>query len=215
MFRRRTVALAAALASIALSAPASALADCAGADLVPDAGSLGAAGQATLCLVNAERAAHGLPALGEESRLTNASAAFSRRMVAQQYFDHVAPDGSTLVQRLTAVGYIPDDVDWSVGENIAWGQSNLSTPRSIVAAWMASPGHRANILNGEYTYIGLGLATGSPVDAGWGATYTTDFGSVAPRSGDAADRGETTALTAPAARTQAASARATAARARA
>jgi uncharacterized protein YkwD len=188
MFRRRTIALAAALASLALAAPASALADCDGADLVPDAGSLGAAGQATLCLVNAERAANGLRALSEESRLTSASAAYSRRMVAQQFFDHVAPDGSTLVQRLTAVGYISDDVDWSAGENIAWGQGDLSTPRSIVAAWMASPGHRANILNGEYTQIGLGLAPGSPVDAGWGATYTTDFGSVSGASADAVDR---------------------------
>jgi len=188
MFRRRTVALAAALASLALAAPASALADCAGADLVPDAASLGAAGQATLCLVNAERAANGLRALSEESRLTSASTAFSRRMVAEQFFDHVAPDGSTLVQRLTAVHYISDDVDWSAGENIAWGQGELSTPRSIVAAWMASPGHRANILNGEYTQIGLGLAPGSPVDAGWGATYTTDFGSIAGTSADTVDR---------------------------
>ena len=189
MFRRRTIALAAALASLALAAPATALADCDGADLVPDAGSLGAAGQATLCLVNAERAANGLRALSEESRLTTASAAFSRRMVAEQFFDHVAPDGSTLVRRLTTIGYIADDVDWAAGENIAWGQGDLATPRSIVAAWMASPGHRANILNGEYTQIGLGLAPGSPVDAAWGATYTTDFGSISGASADTVDRG--------------------------
>jgi hypothetical protein len=111
-------------------------------------------------------------------------------MVAEQFFDHVAPDGSTLVQRLTDVGYISDDVDWSAGENIAWGQGNLSTPRSIVAAWMNSAGHRANILNGEYTQIGLGLAAGSPVDAGWGTTYTTDFGSVSGASTDAVSRSE-------------------------
>jgi uncharacterized protein YkwD len=202
MLRRRTIALAAALASLALAAPASALADCDGADLVPDAASLGAAGQATLCLVNAERAANGLRALSEESRLTGASAAFSRRMVAEQFFDHVAPDGSTLVQRLTAVHYIADDVDWSAGENIAWGQGELSTPRSIVAAWMASPGHRANILNGEYTQIGLGLGPGSPVDAGWGATYTTDFGSIAGTSADTVDR----AAPAPSSATKAAAA---------
>ena len=79
-------------------------------------------------------------------------------------------------------------MDWSAGENIAWGQGDLSTPRSIVAAWMASPGHRANILNGEYTQIGLGLAPGSPVDATWGATYTTDFGSVAGSSAGTVDR---------------------------
>jgi uncharacterized protein YkwD len=221
MLRRRTIALAAALASLALAAPASALADCGGADLVPDAGNLGAAGQTTLCLVNAERAANGLSALSEESRLTNASAAFSRRMVAEQFFDHVAPDGSTLVKRLTTVGYISDDVDWSAGENIAWGQGTLATPRSIVAAWMASPGHRANILNGEYTQIGLGLAVGSPVDAGWGATYTTDFGSVSGSSADTVSRGETpvpssaTKAQAASAKKRAAAKKAAAARARA
>jgi uncharacterized protein YkwD len=221
MLRRRTITLAAALASLALAAPASALADCGGADLVPDAATLGAAGQTTLCLVNAERAANGLRALSEESRLTQASAAFSRRMVAEQFFDHVAPDGSTLVQRLTDVGYISDDVDWSAGENIAWGQGNLSTPRSIVTAWMNSPGHRANILNGDYTQIGLGLATGSPVDAGWGATYTTDFGSISGASTDAVSRSEspvpsaaTKAVTASAKR-KAAAKKAAAARARA
>ena len=214
MLRRRTIALAAALASMALAAPASALADCGGADLVPDAGNLGAAGQATLCLVNAERAANGLSALSEESRLTSASAAFSRRMVAEQFFDHVAPDGSTLVQRLTAIGYISDDVDWSAAENIAWGQDGLATPRSIVAAWMASPGHRANILNGEYTQVGLGLATGSPVDPAWGATYTTDFGSVAGASADSVSRAATPAPSA-AARARAAAAKKAATKARA
>jgi uncharacterized protein YkwD len=211
MLRRRTIALAAALASMALAAPASALADCSGSDLVPDAGNLGAAGQATLCLVNAERAANGLRPVSEESRLSSASTAFSQRMVAEQFFDHVAPDGSTLVARLTAVGYISDDVDWSAGENIAWGQGDLATPRSIVAAWMASPGHRANILNGEYSQVGLGLAVGSPVDAGWGATYTTDFGSVSGDSTDAVSRAATPAPSA-AAQARAASAKTAAAK---
>lgn len=189
--RRRTPLLAAALACLALAAPASALADCGGSDLVPDAGNLGAAGQATLCLVNAERSARGLAAVSEDARLTAASAAYSGRMVAQQFFDHVGPDGSTLIGRLTAVGYIDDSTDWSVGENLAWGQGDLATPRSIVAAWMASPGHRANILNGDYTQIGLGLAVGSPTDASWGATYTTDFGTLGGSATDAVDRSST------------------------
>ncbi len=177
------------VASFALAAPASALADCAGGDAVPDAGNLTAVGQTTLCLLNAERAAHGLTGLSEDARLTGASSAYSARMVAEQFFDHVGPDGSTLIGRLTAVGYIDDSADWSAGENIAWGQGDLATPRSIVAAWMNSPGHRANILNGDYTQIGLGLAIGSPVDAVWGATYTTDFGDIAGGArGEVVDR---------------------------
>lgn len=211
MFRRRTTVLAAALASLALATPASALADCPGADVTPDPTSLVGAGQTTLCLLNVERAANGLGALSEESRLSVASVAFSRRMVAEQFFDHVAPDGSNLVQRLTTVGYISDDVDWAAGENIAWGQGDLSTPRSIVAAWMGSPGHRANILNGDYTQIGLGLASGSPVDRAWGTTYTTDFGSIAGASADTVDRSEANTPSA-AVRAQAASAKKAAAK---
>jgi hypothetical protein len=46
----------------------------------------------------------------------------------------------------------------------------------MVSAWMASSGHRTNLLSGNYTEIGLGLALGTPVDRTWGATYTTDFG---------------------------------------
>jgi hypothetical protein len=65
-----------------------------------------------------------------------------------------------------------------VGENIGWGQGALTTPRSIVDAWMASPGHRENLLSRDYTEVGLG-ALGTP-GAGAGATYTTDFGSEAP-----------------------------------
>ena len=205
--RRRTTLLAAALASLALAAPASALAACGGSDLVPDAGNVGTVGQATLCLINGERAAQGLSAVGENARLTAASAAFSGRMVAEQFFDHVGPDGSTLLTRLTAAGYIDDGADWAAGENIAWGQGSLATPRSIVAAWMASPGHRANILNGDYTQIGLGIAVGSPVDTSWGATYTTDFGS---SGGSAAGTVVDRSAPSSAARTHAATARGTA-----
>jgi len=177
--RRRAVTLLATVAALALSAPAGAqAADCPGADLVPAAGNLPQVGQATLCLLNNERAAQGLRPVAEAPRLTQPSQAYSARMVAENFFAHEAPDGSTLVDRLTAAGYIAPDGDWTVGENIAWGQAGLSTPRSIMAAWMASPGHRRNILTGEFTEIGLGVVTGTPGDTSWGATYTTDFGAV-------------------------------------
>ena len=179
MLSRRAVTTVAAAVAFALAAPAGAeAADCAGADLVPDASNLAPVGQATLCLLNAERAAQGLRPLAEAQGLTAPSRAYSARMVAEHFFAHDAPDGSTLVDRLTAVGYIAPDGDWTVGENIAWGQGPLSTPRSIVAAWMASPGHRKNVLTREYTEIGLGVVTGTPGDTSWGATYTTDFGAV-------------------------------------
>jgi uncharacterized protein YkwD len=178
--RRRAATLVAAVAALALAAPAGAqAADCgAAADFVPDASNLTQVGQATLCLLNNERAAQGLRPVAEAPGLTQPSRAYSARMVAESFFAHESPDGGTLVDRLTAVGYIAPDGDWTVGENIAWGQGHLSTPRNIVAAWMASPGHRKNVLTGEYTEIGLGVVTGTPGDTSWGATYTTDFGAV-------------------------------------
>ena len=97
-------------------------------------------------------------------------------MVAQGFFDHESPDGGTLVDRLTGAGYLGDEDAWVVGENIGWGQGTLATARSMVTAWMGSAGHRENLLSGDYTEVGLGLALGTPADQTWGATYTTDFG---------------------------------------
>jgi uncharacterized protein YkwD len=183
--RRRAIALLAA-AVAALAAPAGAHASaqdaaCPGADDVPTAATIAEASQATLCLLNDERAVAGLHPVAETPDLTQPSAAYSARMVAQDFFAHVAPDGSTLVDRLTAARYIAPDGDWTVGENIAWGQAQLATPRNIVIAWMNSPGHRHNILTGEFDEIGIGIALGTPGDPSWGATYTTDFGAVAGR----------------------------------
>ena len=68
------------------------------------------------------------------------------------------PTGQTLLMRIQASGFIPNaNVGYTLGENIAWGTLWLGTPRSIVKAWMESPGHRANILNGSYRYTGIGI----------------------------------------------------------
>src|SRR3954453_6118081 len=173
---RRAIAFLA-TAAAALAAPAGAHASaqdaaCPGADAVPTAAPMPPASQATLCLLNNGRAAAGLPPVAESQGLTQPSAAYSARMVAERFFAHVSPDGGTLVDRLTAARYIAADGDWTVGENLAWGQGDLATPRNIAVAWMNSPGHRHNILTGEFTEIGLGIALGTPTDPSWGATYT-------------------------------------------
>lgn len=183
LLRRRAVAfVAAAVAALAAPAGAQAAAQdaaCPGADAVPTAATVAQASQAILCLLNDERAAAGLHPVAETAGLTQPSAAYSARMVAENFFAHVSPDGSTLVDRLTAARYIAPDGEWTVGENLAWGQGDLGTPRNIVVAWMNSPGHRENILTGEFDEIGIGIALGTPGDPSWGATYTTDFGAVA------------------------------------
>src|SRR3954454_5343827 len=179
---RRRLATVAALAALALCAPATAHADdCAGADVIPAADTVALVGQATLCLLNQQRAANGIGPLVENAALTTASAGYSQRMVAEGFFGHESPDGGTLVERLTDAGYLGDDDAWVVGENIGWGQASLATARSMVTAWMNSPGHRENLLSADYTQVGLGLALGTPTDQTWGATYTTDFrGGAAP-----------------------------------
>ena len=174
---RRLPTLLAVLVVAALAAPSAALAgDCQGADARPAADNLPQIAQTTLCLLNAERAAKGLSAVSEQPQLTTASTAYSALMVSEQFFAHVSPEGSELTDRLTGVGYLGNPGSWIVGENIAWGESYLATPGSIVKAWMNSPPHRANILNGDYSDIGLGIAVGTPASSNPGATYTTDFG---------------------------------------
>lgn len=184
--RRRACLLASMLALAALAAvPSTALADdCAGADLQPADGNIAQVSQATLCLLNQQRAAAGLAPLSEQAQLDQASTAYSALMVKEGFFAHVAPDGSQLTDRLTAVGYLGQPGSWFVGENIAWGESYLATPAQIVNAWMNSEGHRANILSSDYRDIGIGIALGVPTSSNPGATYTTDFGS---RSSDPAN----------------------------
>jgi len=175
---RSSLPCAAILATLAATA-APAHAACSGAGAAPDGHNGAKMRRATLCLLNVQRRAHGLRALRENAKLRGAAARYSRLMVRQGFFDHVSPSGSTLQSRVTATHYLDGARSWSIGENIAYGTGPYATPRSIVRSWMHSPGHRANILNGTFRDIGIGIATGAPVqgrrDAD-GGTYTTDFG---------------------------------------
>ena len=188
---RRLPTLLAVLVVAALAAPSAALAgDCPGADARPAADNLPQVAQTTLCLLNAERTAKGLSALSEQGQLTKASTDYSALMVSEHFFAHVSPEGSELTDRLTDVGYLGDPGSWIVGENIAWGESYLASPGEIVKAWMNSPPHRANILNGDYADIGLGIALGTPTSSNPGATFTTDFGHRSVPAEDPVDQGQ-------------------------
>jgi uncharacterized protein YkwD len=157
--------------SLLVAAPAVA-AECPSADVQPTGANVAEVRGAVVCLTNTERAAAGLGALASESRLEGVAQGYAQRMVAERFFDHVGPDGSVLAARL--VGYL----GWlAVGENLAWGEGSLATPRSTVAAWMRSPGHRANILEGAYSEVGIGVAQGSPEgSAGPAATFVANYG---------------------------------------
>ncbi|MBX6772704.1 MAG: CAP domain-containing protein [Chloroflexi bacterium] len=105
-----------------------------------------------IALVNAERVQRGLPPLIVSPELTAAARAYAHRMAAEGFVSHTAPDGSTFITRDEAAGYR----DWDyLAENLAAGQL---TPEEVVAAWMASPAHRANILSPHVHEIGVGHA---------------------------------------------------------
>jgi uncharacterized protein YkwD len=180
MAPRRTfpaLVLAAVTALLSLGASPAQAAGCPGADLVPAPGNLAQVAAATHCLLNEQRAAHGLAPTRENARLAQAGVAYSRRMVAERFFGHVAPDGEELTARLIRAGYIAASDDaFAIGENLAWGEAELSTPRALVTAWMNSPGHRANALRRDYTELGLGFVLGTPRDPSRGATVTAEYG---------------------------------------
>jgi uncharacterized protein YkwD len=96
--------------------------------------------------------------------------------VAQHYFDHTAPSGLTFSDRILQAGYADPDGAWQIGENLAWGTGTAATPAAIMNAWMNSPEHRANILQGDYRELGVGLQLGTPGDPTQGLTVSAEFG---------------------------------------
>jgi uncharacterized protein YkwD len=74
-------------------------------------------------------------------------------MQDNKYFSHTSPTYGSPYQMMRSFGISFR----SAGENIAKG---YRTPQAVVDGWMNSPGHRANILNGSYTHIGVGYVSG-------------------------------------------------------
>ena len=97
--------------------------------------------QATLALVNVQRAAAGLAELVWNEGLEQAAQV--RAQECERAFSHTRPDGTDWWTVNSALMY---------GENLAM---NYNDSNSVVNAWMASPGHKANILNGGYASIGV------------------------------------------------------------
>jgi uncharacterized protein YkwD len=153
---------------------------CANTELTPEPGNIEAIDAATLCLVNQERARNGELPLAPNAQLAQAAQGHSEEMVSDDYFAHVAPSGLTPVQRVLATGYVPSsEVGYTLGENIAWGTLQLSTPSAIVAAWIASPEHLANILYSPYVDTAIGVVPQAPAalaEGQPGAVYSQEFG---------------------------------------
>ena len=118
-----------------------------------------------LTLVNAERAKAGCGALATSSALQAAAQGHSADMAANDYFSHTSQDGRSFSDRIRAAGY----TGGAIAENIAAGQATAS---AVMTSWMNSSGHRANILNCAYRYLGVGYAKGGT----YGTYWTQDFG---------------------------------------
>jgi uncharacterized protein YkwD len=153
---------------------------CQGTELAPEPANLAQVDTATLCLVNQERARNNELPLQPNAQLAQSSQLHSDDMVNEDYFAHIAPNGETPLDRIQATGYIPNaQVGYTIGENIAWGTLYLATPSAIVAAWIASPEHLANILNAEYRDTAVAVDPAAPAslaEGQTGAVYTQEFG---------------------------------------
>lgn len=109
-----------------------------------------------LAAMNDERQKAGLAPLASSTDGERAAKAHAEDMRDRSFFDHISPEGWTPDDRLKWTGAAAYT---GGGENIAAGQPQA---RAIVDAWMASPGHRANILSTLFTEVGVGIAAGNP-----------------------------------------------------
>lgn len=100
-------------------------------------------------LVNEERAKNGLGALKIDTALSKMARVKSNDMATHKYFDHTSPTYGSPFDMMKQFGITYQ----YAGENIAMGQQ---TPQEVMNAWMNSEGHRANILNKNFTHIGVG-----------------------------------------------------------
>ncbi|WP_422377988.1 CAP domain-containing protein [Roseibium sp.] len=117
-----------------------------------------------LNLINEERANAGLQPLRLNVLLNDSSEDHTEWMLRSGNFSHVGEGGSSATERTTDSGY-PLEGSWRTGENIAWqsergSQGIEDDVRQLHESLMNSPGHRANILNPDFTEIGIGIVRG-------------------------------------------------------
>ena len=116
--------------------------------------------------MNRVRAQYGLGRLRVDTHLERAARAHSREMIVSGAFQHGA-FGARMAQF---------DVHGTLaGENLAWGTGYRATARAIVAAWLASPEHRANLLRPSFNRVGVGTLVGAFLGNAGATVVTADF----------------------------------------
>lgn len=127
---------------------------------VPSDTAIGSYEQQVVNLVNKERAAVGLPALKVNTKLSGVAELKAEDLRDKNYFAHNSPTYGSPFDMMKQYG-----VKYTTaGENIAKGQK---TPESVMNGWMNSQGHKENILNANFTEIGVGYVTDSNGTTYW------------------------------------------------
>jgi uncharacterized protein YkwD len=129
--------------------------------------------------INAFRRARRLPPLRLNLHLTAAARSHTVQMARDGYFAHDSADGSSFWKRIQAFYASGPWSYWSVGENLLWSSPNV-TPERALEMWLASPEHKANLLNPRWREIGVAAvheAAAPGAFKGLDVTIvTTDFG---------------------------------------
>ena len=146
---------------------------CAFTDLVIRRSTIKRVRKGIVCLVNQQRAAAGVAKVRTNLRLQKAATAHVKDMRARLYFAHEGPGGPDLVSRLRKAKFWPA----TAGENLAAGTGSLATARGIVDAWMHSAGHRTNMLDKRFRWVGIGIGHTFPdPPTAPGGTVAAEFG---------------------------------------
>src|SRR3990172_851105 len=109
--------------------------------------------EAIIELINQKRNDAGLGKLEYNAQLAQSARAKGEHMLSQDYWAHIAPDGTQPWKFFTDAGYIYR----FAGENLA---RDFSDPTSAVSAWMASPSHKENLLSSKYKDTGVAVVEG-------------------------------------------------------
>jgi uncharacterized protein YkwD len=180
---RALILLVLVLAAVLAVAPArAAAAACPGAAQPLGATSAAAVEGAILCLVNDERTARRLAPVRRDGALEAVAQRHAADMVARGYFAHISPSGGTVDKRARRAGYLTAPC-WALGEDLARAPAAMASAEAVVAAWMASPGHRSVILDPDFGEGGIGLVPRAP--DGDGATFVLELGAMVPCAGAA------------------------------
>lgn len=119
-----------------------------------------------LTAVNAARAAHKLQPLKVDPALTRVAQGYSTTLLRTNTFTHGA--FAARLARSGARGPV-------LAENLGWGKGSRATAAGIVRGWLASPGHRANLLRPGFTRVGLGARTGTFLGVRGATVVTANF----------------------------------------